>query len=334
MEQRSCNTYEANWLDRNHLGFLNLVLYAFLPHSKRETHELASDNIVKLNEINSLWPRPWLYSRALLLFTVAFVMLYICWMMDDREEQSTLLPGMTIVGSLAIPLSMLLFFFETNKFRTIPLIDVMKYFFVGSCLSIGITFLLNYAIGFAPSERFYYNGHNYFTPSIMLNYGSVPLITDAIIEEFGKTLVIFFFLMQHRRRCYILQGMLIGAAVGAGFSVFETAGYALIDTANLLSSILARGLMAPVCHIAWGALLGGVTMMIVRQKKLSFWYLLHPLFSLLFIFIVALHSIWNFLIETSPTLNANVQLSVITWFLILLLMWLGLRQIAKIQETK
>jgi RsiW-degrading membrane proteinase PrsW (M82 family) len=329
--ESNIDRYEANWLDIHHLGFLNLVVYALLPHHKDETAQLSSPQPLKLEEINTLWPRPWLYLRVLLIFALSFAMLYTCWRFEGKEESSTLLPGLTMIGALAFPLSMLIFFFELNKFRSVSLLHVLRYMLIGSCVSIAITFFFQYALDYLPDTRFYYNGHNYFTPIIMIQYGMIPMLVNAVIEEFGKTLVIFVFLMHYRRRCYILQGMLIGAAVGAGFSVFESAGYAMIGMDNLLDSILMRSFMSPICHIAWGAMIGGGTMMI-SHRKLSYFRLFNPIFSLLFLFVCSLHFIWNYLLENYLTLNSNIELSIFTLFIILLMIWMGLRQIVEFKR--
>ena len=54
---------------------------------------------------------------------------------------------------------------------------------------------------------------------------------------------------------YILDGLLIGAAVGAGFAAFETAGYILRFGLNsgleaMLEIIKLRGFLVPGGHVA------------------------------------------------------------------------------------
>lgn len=321
---RLCDKYEANWFDKNHLGFVNLFAYALLPHTRTEYEELA---LAKPKEIsNGLWPRPWLYLRTTILFAIAFVSLYVCWRLEGRADASTLLPGMVIMGSLAMPITLLVFFWEINKWRTLPLLDVLRYFLVGSCAAIVITFGLQYAFDYCPDYRVIWDAcGNYFTPRLLLNIGVVPMVLNTLTEEFAKTLIIFIFLMRYRRRCHILQGILIGATVGAGFAVFESAGYAVADISHLFENILIRSLMAPACHVAWGALIGGGTMMMTKAT-LRYSKLFNPKFILLFIFVCLLHFAWNFMLNYSMTVNGNVQLSILTWFLLTLMIWRGVKE--------
>lgn len=322
-----------NWLDRHGLGVLNLIAYCFLWHKKEETEHVANVKPVKFAELTDLWPRPWLWSRALILFAVSFLVLYFCWIEEGMEEQSRLYPGLIIMGSLATPVSVLIYFFELNKFRTVSLLKVLRYFLIGSIVSIGVTFLLTII------------NNNILPDNILKTY--IPTYLAAAFEEFGKTLIIFIFLMHYRRRIYILQGILIGAAVGAGFSVFESAGYTLNASSNLLDMVLYRGIFAPVCHIAWGALIGGGTMLITNGR-LKVTKLINPKFTLMFLTVSLLHGMWNYVLRypdaslialISKKLNLDIafslntlQLSLITLFLVFLMIWAGKRQITKFKN--
>lgn len=337
-----------NWLDRHGLGCLNLLAYCFVWHKKEETEQVANVKPAKFNELNDLWPRPWLWSRALILFAISFFVLYFCWKEEGMEEQSRLYPGLIIMGSLATPVSILIYFFELNKFRTVSLLKVLRYFLIGSIVSIGVTFLLTYINMHLDTLLEFFiglSGTRISHVSIDKWHDAInayiPTYLAALFEEFGKTLIIFIFLMHYRRRIYILQGILIGASVGAGFSVFESAGYTLLDSDNLLNTVMSRGIFAPVCHIAWGALIGGGTMMIT-SGRLKVTKLLNPKFSAMFLFVSLLHGVWNYVLRYPNAsllrfarinfhLN-TLQLSLITLFLVFLMIWAGKRQITKFKN--
>lgn len=323
-------TETPNWFDHHGLGFINLITYCFTWHKKEETEQIANVKPVKLNELTDLWPRPWLWSRALVLFAISFFVLYYCWKEEGMEEQSRLYPGLIIMGSLATPVSVLIYFYELNKFRTLSFLKVLRFFIIGSIVSIGVTFLLTHI-----------NMHLKTLPEFRAINVYIPTYLAALFEEFGKTLIIFIFLMHHRRRIYILQGMLIGASVGAGFSVFESAGYTLLNSDNLLTIVWQRGIFAPVCHIAWGALIGGGTMLITRGR-LKPTKLINPLFSAIFLTVSLLHGVWNYVlkypgasllkvIDIEFHLN-TLQLSLITLYLVFLMIWAGKRQITKFKN--
>ncbi|MEI6624550.1 MAG: PrsW family glutamic-type intramembrane protease, partial [Actinomycetes bacterium] len=93
----------------------------------------------------------------------------------------------------------------------------------------------------------------------ILFYGGV-----AVIEELLKLLLIILVgqgLAYYSRR----DGMVLGAAIGFGFSAFESAGYAFntivesrsIEWHLLLETEMVRGLLSPVGHGLWSALVGG-----------------------------------------------------------------------------
>jgi len=336
MKERSINRYEANWLDRNHLGFINLVVYAFLPHTKAERDELMVGQSLRADEMNALWPRPWLYMRTFILLLVELGMLFVCWHYEQRYEASKLLPGLTVVGSLMVPVTLLVFFWEINKWRTLTLLDVLRYFLLGSCLAITITFVLEYLLQYMLDHvkdwRLIFNKRgNYVTPLGVMSFGAVPLVVTAIVEELSKALATYVILLRHRKQCHILHGVLVGATVGAGFAVFESAGYILMDVDNLLYGIIVRSLSAPACHVAWGALMGGAVAWIAGGR-MRLRTIMHPLTLMAGLVVCALHFCWNHLLDSSARVNCNVELMVFTWFLLLLLIWQGLLEIEREQQ--
>jgi RsiW-degrading membrane proteinase PrsW (M82 family) len=80
----------------------------------------------------------------------------------------------------------------------------------------------------------------------------------GFIEEPGKLAAMILITrgMENDRYPYALNGLLFGAAVGAGFAAFETAGYALEaglaqGADGMMQSMKLRGALAPFMHVAW-----------------------------------------------------------------------------------
>lgn len=120
----------------------------------------------------------------------------------------------------------------------------------------------------------------------------------AVIEETVKIALVWLlargFTSYHRR-----DGMVLGATVGFGFAAFESAGYAFNallkaqpETSDFLPVIetqLVRGLLTPVGHGLWTALLGGALFAAARNDKLrvsasvvGWWFV-----------VVMLHAVWD-----------------------------------------
>lgn len=92
------------------------------------------------------------------------------------------------------------------------------------------------------------------------------------------------------------DGMLLGAAVGLGFSAFESTGYAfnaLVAGRHIGADVLAvqavRGLLTPVGHALWTSLLAGALFAAARNNRLRMsWSVLGWL-----ILVCALHAAWD-----------------------------------------
>ncbi len=84
--------------------------------------------------------------------------------------------------------------------------DVVKMFFIGGVAALVATLVI-YSI----------------IPVGKLNYFNALLV--GFIEETGKMIIVALFIRSLNSK-YILNGLLIGAAVGAGFAAFESLGYA------------------------------------------------------------------------------------------------------------
>src|SRR5439155_3092049 len=94
--------------------------------------------------------------------------------------------------------------------------------------------------------------------------GLVGTFGIGFSEEIAKPIGVLWLARQHEFRA-ARHGFLLGAAAGMGFAAFETMGYGftflLASRGNLdvLGEVLlTRGLLAPMAHGAWTALVVGV----------------------------------------------------------------------------
>src|SRR5205823_6447989 len=140
------------------------------------------------------------FTRVLLF--VAVVYFGFSFMMDQFLNKN-LVPGLIMMGSLAVPLATVFLFFELNSPRNVSFHEVLMLVCFGGVVSLFVSL-----IGFNISHLDWLGASS-----------------AGIVEEIGKLLAVAIIVRKAKYK-YILNGMLFGAAVGAGFAAFESAGYA------------------------------------------------------------------------------------------------------------
>jgi RsiW-degrading membrane proteinase PrsW (M82 family) len=88
----------------------------FKRHTQEEKDELfvcgTSKTTPKESEMVAEWPRPWLYSRIFLMFSIVFAGLYVMVMNFGNLNG---VPGTMFVGALLVPLTVMMFFWESSS---------------------------------------------------------------------------------------------------------------------------------------------------------------------------------------------------------------------------
>ncbi|WP_238948771.1 PrsW family glutamic-type intramembrane protease [Clostridium sp. YIM B02569] len=300
------------------LRLRDLVVNVFKKHTPEERENTficgTAKTSPKEGEICSKWPKPWLFSRVFFLFAITFAGLVA---LLKIFENILAYPGIIFIGALIIPFSLLIFFWEVNAPRNINIFDVVKIFFFGGVFSLLITMILS---------RVVYVRNVDYIGSIMI----------GIIEESAKFIVVAYFLRGSKEK-YILNGLLLGAAVGAGFAVFETAGYAFaygFQIPTMMRIIYTRGILAFGGHIVWAAMYGAALVMVKEDNRLKFKYITNIKFLKYFIIAVALHAVWDMPISNTSNLPI-IQgiLTIIAWIVILILISTGLKQISSLSYS-
>ena len=207
---------------------------------------------------------------------------------------------------------------------------VVRLAFLGGILSLLITHFLPVTIAFL--SPMFGNLSVYLGDSI---YG--PL------EESAKVLAMVAVASAAKYR-YKLNGLLVGAAVGTGFSAFKSAGYAFdvilvginagggVDAVNaMVQNINMRGLMSPFAHIVWSAIAGCALWRVINGQKFKWRMLCDERFIRLLLVPVILHMIWNTPWQL-PYFGKFIILGFIGWFVCLSLVQEGLHEIAEEQK--
>jgi protease PrsW len=276
------------------------------------------------------WPKPWLFFRVLAALVVAYVALTFIYM---ETNNTNCVPGMMFLGAFAIPLATLTLFFELNTPRNVSMHVVVKLFLFGAIASLGVA-LLGYA----------------------LPIFQISDMEAGIVEEVAKLLTVVV-VMRSARYPYILNGILFGATVGAGFACFETAGYALnmgllpgllpaiqglqqVSPAAMHSGVVAmlqllkmRGIEAPLGHVAWTALAAGAFWRVKKDKTASVSMLFDTRFLKTFLIPVTMHAIWDAPWQL-PFAGNQIITGLISWYVVFGLVQQGLRQVQEEQKTR
>ncbi|HWZ33458.1 MAG TPA: PrsW family glutamic-type intramembrane protease [Bryobacteraceae bacterium] len=314
-----------------------------------------------LDEVETGWPRPWFFMRVL------GFMLAVYFLFSKSLEYFSNpcdLPGLMMIGALAVPLATVVLFWELNTPRNVAFMQILMMIAFG-----GVTSFLFMEV-----------------VSRLSNLGWLGTPSAGIVEETAKLLTVIVVVRSVKYK-YILNGMVFGAAVGAGFAAFETAGYSFFDgyltklMLNVFTQIVhptegfknavdhfaknpsdiqmlkgvayqlsksayawafsqldLRSYFAPFGHIAWTAIAAGAFWRVKGADPFRFKMLVDPIFVRTFLVPVILHMTWDTdFVQNQDWLLRDlmlVGLGVIAWYVAFLLVQQGLKQIKQAQVTQ
>ena len=266
-----------------------------------------------ISKVSTNYPKPWLCYRLIFLsiiFFYGFVFLY------NQNQNQNIIPAIIFIGSFAVPISTLVLFFELNLRRNIPPWVVFRLVLAGTILSFFLTEILANNLGTI--------------------YSSSGAWFAALLEEPAKLMALIFLTNGKKKYSYILNGLLLGAAVGCGFAAFETAGYALRSLAyedfeTMIKVIQIRGLLSPFMHIVWTAVAGGALWRIKKNNKFSLKNIQTKKFIQPFLFMVLCHAVWNSNLEL-PFNGKYIICGLVSWIIALSILNLGIKQLNQEKE--
>lgn len=343
----------------------------FRKHSDEEVHEIfncgSKHNTPSLDQISPTWPTPWLFTRMLVY---GIVLACLFWWGEEKMGNILLFPGFIIFSAMAVPFAVSVLFFELNIRRDISLYNFQRCLIGGGAAAIAYTVIMH--------AFFEENGIK-----LVDAWWAGPI--EEAAKLYAALLVIKFFKIKNIR---ILTGVLIGCAVGAGFAIFETAGCifsesipnifllgagnvfadapeelknAIIyyiqnalgedwDPGSFQSTAILRGILAPLCHVVWTAVVVGAFFRVsnmreennaqkLEWKNIDWMTVADARFLKVAIFPVVLHMIWNspevfnkIFGESTPILYLLViwpLLGLIAWILALRMVQAGINQVRR-----
>ena len=316
----------------------------FKKHTDDEVYEIFNcgtpTNTPTIDNVSPSWPTPWLFTRMLVYGLVLTVLFYIG---VTHFNNSNMVPGFILFVSLTIPFSVFMMFYELNVRRDVSMYNALRGLFAGGAASLLYALLIFSKLKFL--EGAWWAG---------------PIEESA--KLYAALIVARYIQLRNGR---ILTGILLGCATGAGFAIFETAGYVYrftlkdeiigmaygVETNYGVQVALMRGILAPFCHVVWTAVTVGGFYLVsnLREKesaeKLEWrgvdWKALADFrFLRIMLIPVCLHMVWNAGEIWMPWLgNSDIGeyavygfLGFVAWALALRLVQAGINQVRKEQE--
>ena len=214
--------------------------------------------------------RPWLrmFGVGLVLWVATVVVTFL-------TGNPNLIPTIVLLGSFLVPATFVAWAFTRRDTGELTASLVFSTFVTGGVLGVLAASLLE---------------------SYLLHPSTWLFAGVGLIEE-GVKLAALAFLTRHLVVKSVRDGMILGASVGFGFAAFESAGYAFtalfttngLSLIQLLQTELLRGLLAPVGHGLWTAILGGVLFSASGRGH----FLLTLRLVLAYLGVAALHALWD-----------------------------------------
>ena len=268
-----------------------------------------------LPTVDTTWPTPRVFWRIMAGALATYFLLYLG---ITQFGNSNFIPGLIVIGSFVVPFSVVILFFELNVPKNVSIYQVGKMLMLGGTLSLIATMFL---FDFIPGS----------------GVGAIiPALLTGVIEETGKALALLIVAFAPRYR-YQLNGLLFGAAVGAGFAGFESAGYALnaafdggMDAA--IDSITLRALLSPGGHVIWTAMVGSAIWRVKKDSPFRLDMLFHRDVVRRWGIAVILHGLWDADLYVHPYVQLAI-LVVVGWYIVLAILKQGLEEVADLKRA-
>jgi RsiW-degrading membrane proteinase PrsW (M82 family) len=254
--------------------------------------------------------------RVLVTSVVFYVLMLMALLLTGNPN---LFPTVVLVGSFMVPVTYVAFIYEHRHFSTLKMPTVALAFLYGGLLGILAAALLE--------------------PIFIGQLNTNAILRVGFIEEFAKILGVLV-IASHRKHDSEMDGLILGAASGMGFAALESNGYAF--TAFLQSSgsvsttvavTLIRGLLSPLGHGTWTAILASV---LFRESRAGHFRINGQVIGA-YVLVSVLHASWDGLAlltssGSGPGLGVIISDGVIG-IIGLAILWVRWKEAVRLQVT-
>lgn len=257
-----------------------------------------------------------IWLKVLISATAFYILLLVALLVTGNPN---LFPSLVMVGNFTVPVAYVAFLYERKNFSRLKMPIVSLAFLYGGLVGIIAT--------------------SFIGPLFITQFNPGDILAVGLVEEFAKILGVVV-IARRRRHVLEMDGLILGAAVGMGFAALESTGYAftafLISNGSIsavLEVTLFRGLLAPLGHGTWTAILASV--LFRESRDCCFRVNLRVIGAYLLVSI--LHAMWNGLsLVLAPFTGLGLG-AIITWALVgfigLYVLWRRWREAVRLKPV-
>lgn len=265
----------------------------FKQHTTQDAEKIfgGSSRPLTLKEMEVENIRPWLFLKIFVALLISATVFYI-----TASYSYMGMGGFAFFAALGVPITVVMFFFEVNITREVSFYNVLKSFLQGAVSSGILSLTISNFISGNVTKATLFSGMTFWD----------AFIEAGLPEEIGKAVIVIYLINKLKPK-YILSGIVIGVAVGAGFAVTETAGYITIDVLNGLgnqqttttafylakTTAISRSFLAFGGHISWAALEAAGLMSAKGVRKFTGTDVFNLKFLIPLVAAILIHSAWD-----------------------------------------
>lgn len=192
------------------------------------------------------------------VFGIGFVLWLASVLVTGLTGIMTMIPTVILLGSFLVPVTVVFWYLDHYQSAELSPWRVLSAFVVGGVLGVLAASVLE---------------------AWLLSDGVLVYLAVGFLEELAK-LIALLVVARGMVRHTVRDGIVLGAAVGFGFAALESSGYAFgallvrdgaevrLSLGSMVFTELLRGVLAPVGHGVWTAILGGVLFGASRNGRL------------------------------------------------------------------
>lgn len=217
------------------------------------------------------------------VFLVGFILYLATMKLLASSGNPNLVPTVIFLGAFLVPVVYVVFLYENDALRDVSPSLAALVFFFGGVLGTFAAQLLE--------------------EQLVRGMDIVGMLAVGFSEEVAKLIAIAWLFWERQYRTQ-LHGIIFGAAAGMGFAAFESMGYGFTfllqsrgDLDVLGQVLLSRGLLSPLAHGTWAAIVAGALWR-ERARVGHFrvnWPVLRAFFG-----VVLLHGLWDWTAGAIP----------------------------------